>query len=92
MKEKQELRNDFGIGMHQACKYWAFLFFAKEDVEQEIRLALYTHPPQKGLKEFNLALNRGLYKLARSLGFRKRHVNEGPNQKGQWFDRIDICR
>jgi hypothetical protein len=75
------------LGRSQAKAYWSFLFFDSEAVDQEIKLAGFQFPPGVDLKKFNLALNRGLYALARDLGFRKRHMNEGTNEKGQWWER-----
>lgn len=90
MKEKLKVRDGYAIGLMQARKYWGFLFFTPDDICQEICLALFTHPPKENLKAFSLALNRGLYKLARSQGFRKRHMNEGINEKGQWWERKEF--
>lgn len=84
---KSPIRNEFKLGMNQACKYWRFLFFADDDVKQVINITIFTHPPNKNLKEFNLALNRNLYKLARDLGFRKRHIKEGSSLEGQQWER-----
>jgi hypothetical protein len=79
---------DFGM---QAAKYWAFLFFAKDDVKQEILLAAIEAPPQLDRKAFNRALNRRLYHLARDLGFRKRHTFlEGRDYNGNFWERRAI--
>ena len=84
------IQDPFALGMEQASRYWRFLFFALDDVKQVIRLVCVTHPPSLNLKAFNLALNRGLYGLARDLGFRKRHITEGRNERLQWWERRSI--
>ena len=93
MNEKSSLntnkiiKDPFRLGINQCTRYWKFLFFAPDDIDQVVRIAVFTHNPNKNLKEFNLALNRGMYQLARDLGFVKRHVKQGPNENGQWWDR-----
>lgn len=81
-----------GIAWRQVKAYWSFLCAGYvEDVEQEIAVALLeAHPSDHGLKAFNLALNRRLYSLARAVGFRKRHMNEGANAQGHWWERRTI--
>lgn len=63
----------------QVGRYWRFLLAAglKDDIQQEVQIAmLEADPLVVGVKPFNLALNRRLYALARSAGFRKRHRDE----------------
>ena len=81
------MRDDLiALGIYQAKTYWAFLFAAGvgDDVRQEVHLAALQHPRHG--REFANALNRGLYSLARSCGFRKRHMNE-MGSGGQWWER-----
>lgn len=85
------MRNDpVKLAGHQVRKYWVFLYLEHlhDDIDQEIQVALLECPPSKyGLKQFGLCLNRRLYSLAKSAGYRKRHVKEGPNERGQWWER-----
>jgi len=72
------------LGMHQARSYWAFLFAAGlgDDIRQEVELcSLGDH---ESVKAFSLAVNRNLYALARSAGFRKRHMNEMRDGLNWW--------
>lgn len=78
---------------YQVRKYWVFLYACglAQDIDQEIQVALLLCPPgERGLRQFALCLNRRLYSLARANGFRKRHMKEGPNLKGQWWDRCIV--
>lgn len=74
------------MGLYQAKKYYRFLFAAGvgDDVRQEIAMAIHVYPDN--LRERSLFLNRRLYALAKSCGFRKRHTNE-PRLDGNWWHR-----
>jgi hypothetical protein len=75
-----------GLGMNQAKRYWKWLLHRHfTDVQQEVALAVIQYPITRGLQEFNLAVNRNLYSLARAYGYRKRHLKEGKDEYGnQW--------
>lgn len=72
------------LGMHQAHSYWKFLFAAGlgDDIRQEVAICSLEHP--ESLRQFSLAVNRNLYALAKSAGFRKRHMNEMRDGLAWW--------
>ena len=77
--------NLIALGMHQAMTYWRFLFASgvRDDIEQEIQVAAILYP--NGGKDFSLCVNRQLYALAKSEGFRKRHMNEMQPDLNWWY-------
>ena len=78
------------LGLNQARTYWSFLFAAGvgDDIRQEICIANLEVPLKtEGPKKFALCVNRRLYHLARAIGFRKRHRDEGKNQYNNWWER-----
>lgn len=82
------IRDEYAYSMAQVTKYWRFLLFAPEDVEQVVRMSMLSG--DVGTRIGNNRLNRELYRLARDLGFRKRHMDEGPNDLGFWWERKTV--
>lgn len=77
--KSHEIDEPFRLGMYQAKRYFGFLCTPDtiEDVEQCVRLAvLEANPLTTSKREFNNAVNRELYKLARARGYRKANVND----------------
>ena len=76
------------MGMYQAQRYYPFLFThgLGDDARQEIHIAIL-ESWHLGHKQYSNAVNRRLYSLSRSAGFRKRHMNEMKDHpEFQWWE------
>jgi hypothetical protein len=79
------MNNRHKLGVYQVNKYWVFLLAGyREDVDQIIELTIH-ECLDKTLKEFSLALNRNLYRLAVDMGFKKYHMNYKPPNSNWWY-------
>lgn len=81
--------NPFRLGMYQAHRWFPFLFpHLMEDAEQEVRLVNLQYDPNKDIRQWNNAMNRAFYHLARNYGYRKPHMDE--IRRRTWYQVTNI--